>query len=132
MSQLVTISKSDDQFWPMLTGRFSKTHFAQPVKNLYVNSDDETVTFKIIKKNKLSLLAALTQWYSLARNIYLVFPILGGISYLMFAYGVGSVDLIISSFLGLLFSFRFVLVTAAIVGAEEEAVPKVVVVVVFV
>ena len=48
MNQFVTISKNDKQFWPMLTGRFSKTHFAQPVKNLYVNSDDETVTLSLI------------------------------------------------------------------------------------
>lgn len=101
MSQLITISRDDKQFWPMLTGRFSKTHFAQPVKNLYVNSADETVTFKIIEKNSLSLTGALAQWYSLARNIYLIFPILGGISYLTATYGVGELDLIISSVLGL-------------------------------
>ena len=46
-------------------------------------------------------MGALTQWYSLARNIYLVFPIIGGISYLTFVYGVGSLDLIVSSFLAL-------------------------------
>src|SRR5690606_5023667 len=67
----------------------------------YVNSADETVTFKIIEKNSLSLVGALAQWYSLARNIYLIFPILGGISYLTAAYGVGELDLILSSVLGL-------------------------------
>lgn len=87
----------------MLTGRFSKTQFAQPVRNLSVNSIDETVTFKIVEKHTLSLMQALFQWYSLSRNIYLVFPILGGLSYLMATYGVPNSFLFLSSLLCLQF-----------------------------
>jgi len=87
----------------MLTGKFSKTQFAQPVRNLSVNSFEETVTFKIIEKNSLSLAGALSQWYSLSRNIYLVFPIVGGLSYLAATYGVPDLALFLSSTLCLQF-----------------------------
>lgn len=103
MSQFVTVSKSDKQFWPMLTGRFSRTHFAQPIRNLYVNSVDETITFKLIEKGSLSLFGALASWYSLARNIYLIFPIVGGLSYLIATYGLPELSLVLSSFLSLQF-----------------------------
>ena len=103
MSQFVTINKSDDQFWDTMTGRFSKTQFAQPVRNLNVNSIDETVTFKIIDKHSLSLVGALIRWYSFTRNIYLLFPILGGLSYMMMIHGPASLSLVVSSFFSLQF-----------------------------
>ncbi len=87
----------------MLTGRFSKTEFAQPVQNLHVNSDSEMVTFKIVSKESLTLLQALSHWYSLARNIYLIFPLIGGLSYLIYAHGMPSEALVLSSFVGLQF-----------------------------
>jgi 1,4-dihydroxy-2-naphthoate octaprenyltransferase len=97
LSQFITVSKSDESFWPLLTGRFSKTEFAQPVRNLSVNSAEETVTFKIIERKSLSLTGALIQWYSLSRNIYLTFPILGGLSFLASQYGVPDMSLFVSS-----------------------------------
>ncbi len=103
MSQFVTVSKNDENFWPLLTGRFSKTQFAQPVRNLSVNSFEETVTFKIIEKQSLSLMQALFQWYSLSRNIYLIFPIIGGLSYLLGAYGAPDAMLLVSSLVCLQF-----------------------------
>jgi 1,4-dihydroxy-2-naphthoate octaprenyltransferase len=99
----VTLSKTDKDFWPLLTGRFSKTKFAQPVRNLAVNSVDETVTFKIIEKKSLSLVQALVHWYSLSRNIYLVFPIVGGLSFLVGSYGLPDSLLLVSSLLCLQF-----------------------------
>jgi 4-hydroxybenzoate polyprenyltransferase len=103
LSQFVTIAKTDKQFWPMLTGRFSKTHFAQPVRNLYINSANETVTFKLIEKKSFTTFQALVHWYSLTRNIYLIFPIVGGLSYLIAAHGIPSYELIVSSILSLQF-----------------------------
>lgn len=103
MSQFLTLSKNDEQFWSTLTGQFSKTHFAQPIRNLYVNSKDETITFKIIEKPSLSLFGALVQWYSLARNIYLVFPIVGGVSFLTAQYGMAPLDLLFTSIFALQF-----------------------------
>ncbi len=103
MIRFVTVSKEDQQFWPLLTGRFSKTEFAQPVQNLQVNSDNELVTFKIISKESLTLWQALSHWYSLARNIYLTFPLVGGLSYLIYAHGMPSLALVLSSFFGLQF-----------------------------
>lgn len=46
---------------------------------------------------------ALFQWYSLSRNIYLVFPIVGGLSYLMGTYGAPNFLLLASSILCLQF-----------------------------
>lgn len=46
---------------------------------------------------------ALVQWYSLSRNIYLIFPIVGGLSYLMGTYGAPDLPLLISSILCLQF-----------------------------
>ncbi len=103
MSDFVTISKSDEQFWPLLSGEFSKTHFAQPVQNLYVNSVDEMVTFKIIERKPFSLLQALSSWYSLARNIYLIFPVVTGLSFLFFKYSMVDGLLVLSSVIGLQF-----------------------------
>lgn len=103
MTEFITISKSDDQFWPLLDGKFSKTHFAQPVRNLYVNSVDEMITFKIIEKDSLSLLGALRQWYSLARNIYLLFPIVGGVAFICSVHGMPSFPILFSSILSLQF-----------------------------
>lgn len=103
MSQFITVKKSDQQFFEMMTGRFSKTQFAQPIRNLNVNSPDETVTFKIIDKHSLSLLGALVRWYSFARNIYLIFPILGGLAYMVALHGPASPGLVISSFFALQF-----------------------------
>ena len=97
MNPLVTVSKTDQDFGPLLDGSFSRTHYAQPIKNLYVSSSDETVTFKIIEKAKPTLWQALCQWYSLARNIYLVFPILGGVSLLTYQYGIASWGIILFS-----------------------------------
>ncbi len=105
MSQFITVSKKDESFWPLLTGRFSSTQFAQPVRNLSVNSSEETVTFKIIEKKSLSLFGALAQWYSLSRNIYLIFPIVGGLSYLGATYGFPESALFFSS----VFSLQFFL-----------------------
>ncbi len=101
MSEFVTLSRKNKQFWPTLTGRFSKTHFAQPVRSLNINCSDETVTFKIIKKKSLSLFGALRQWYSLPRNIYLAFPVFGGLSFLFYRYGWASHKLVLFSFLSL-------------------------------
>lgn len=103
MTEFITISKSDEQFWPMLSGQFSKTHFAQPVRNLYVNSVDEMITFKIIEKDSLSLVGALAQWYSLARNIYLLFPIIGGVAFICSLHGMPNFSILISSVLSLQF-----------------------------
>ena len=97
MSQFVTVNRNDSQFWPMLTGKFSKTHFAQPIRTLYVKSKNEQVTFKIIERSQSSLLTALVQWYSLARNIYLVFPIMGGLALLFARYGALQWDLVAAS-----------------------------------
>ena len=101
MSSFVTVSRKDNEFWSLLTGRFSKTHFAKPVKNLYVNSSEETVTFKIVEREQLSLWKSLYQWYSLARNIYLLFPILGGVSFLSYQYGKVPLDILCFSGLSL-------------------------------
>ena len=101
MSEFVTLSRKNKEFWPILTGRFSKTHFAQPVRSLNVNCSDETVTFKIIKKKSSSLFEALRQWYSLSRNIYLAFPVLGGLSFLFYQYEYASLGLVLLSFLSL-------------------------------
>ncbi len=87
----------------MLTGRFSATEFAQPVRSLAVNSAEETVTFKIIEKQSLSLMGALSHWYSLARNIYLVFPIIGGLAFLTATYGAPPLDLLLACLLALQF-----------------------------
>ncbi len=103
MNSFVTVSKDDKQFWPLLTGRFSKTHFAQPVSSLYVNSKKETITFKIVEKSSRSLFGALAQWYSVARNIYLIFPIIGGLAFLASNFGWPSWDLVLTSFLSLQF-----------------------------
>ena len=88
---------------PMLTGQFSKTQLAQPVRNLSVNSSDEMVTFKIVNNQSPSLFKALWQWYSLSKNIYLIFPILGGLSYFLSQHEQINVGLIVSSFLALQF-----------------------------
>lgn len=97
MSQFVTLSRNDKNFRSFLTGQFSKDQFAQPVRNLSVNTSDEKVTFKLIDKKALSLLGALGQWYSLPRNIYLVFPLVGGISYLVATAGWPDWGLFVSS-----------------------------------
>lgn len=103
MNQFVTVERTDKQFWPLLTGTFSKTHFAQPVRNIQVNSANETVTFKLIEKPSASLGQALVHWYSAARNMYLVFPILGGLSFLSFLHGPSSLFLILISLVCLQF-----------------------------
>ncbi len=103
MTEFITIAKTDEQFWPLLTGRFSKTQFAQPVQNLYVNSPHETVTFKIIDKKSFTLFEALSAWYSLARNIFLVFPVVTGFAFFIFQMGSLDLFLVLSSFLGLQF-----------------------------
>ncbi len=101
LSEFVTLSRKNKQFWPVLTGRFSKTHFAQPVRSLNVNCSDETVTFKIIERKSSSLFGALRQWYSLPRNIYLTFPLIVGLSFLFYRYGEVSYGLVLFSFLSL-------------------------------
>ena len=103
MNQFVTLSKDDSRFWPMLTGRFSKTHFAQPIKTLYVQSQDEQVTFKIVEKSQGSLLSSLGHWYSLARNIYLFFPIFGGLALFFSQHGFLRWDLAAGAFVSLQF-----------------------------
>jgi 1,4-dihydroxy-2-naphthoate octaprenyltransferase len=103
LNPFITVSKTDKQFWPLLTGRFSTTHFAQPIRSLYVSSSNETITFKIVEKASPSLWGALVQWYSVARNIYLIFPIIAGLSFLAATYGLPAMDLVLASFLSLQF-----------------------------
>ena len=105
LSEFITLSRKNKQFRLFLTGRFSKTHFAQPIRNLNVNCSDEVVTFKIIERKSPSLLGALKQWFSLSRNIYLTFPVIVGLSFLFYRYGGGAYELILFSFLSLEFFF---------------------------
>ena len=105
MTEFITLSRKNKRFWLVLTGRFSKTHFAQPIRNLNVNSSNETVTFKIVERNSTSLPGALKQWYSLPRNIYLTFPVIVGLSFLFYRYGGASYELIFFSVISLEFFF---------------------------
>ena len=103
MSRFITLSKNDPDFHSFLSGQFSSSEFAIPIRNLNVNSASESVTFKIIAMNESSLVKAFFHWYSLAKNIYLIFPILGGLSFLTFYHGDADPILVLLSAIALHF-----------------------------
>gem|GEM_PF-2174376 len=101
MAEFVTVSRKDQQFLPLLLGTFSKEKFAKPVKTLYVKSPQEQVTFKIQEKTQTSLVKALASWYSLSRNIYLIFPFVGGLALMISLNGPANWDLVLIAALSL-------------------------------
>lgn len=63
MSELITISKTDEKFEKYLLGTFSKSHRALPVQSLNISTEAESVTFKVVPLSDIKQ-PTRTQWWS--------------------------------------------------------------------
>lgn len=78
MSEIVTLNKNSPEFEKYLLGTFSKKMRALPVQSLNVNTDQETVTFKIVSLSEIDRPLALLVWLKTIkpRNfLYILFPL---------------------------------------------------------
>lgn len=78
MLQLKTLSKNDPEFRAYLTGSFSRTLRALPVKSLNVSTSSESVTFQLVPVTEIvkpSFLRLWAQVFRLHNLIYVLFPL---------------------------------------------------------
>lgn len=78
MSEFRTLSKSSPEFAPYLLGTFSKEKRALPVQTLNVNSQSETVTFKIVPVSEIErppLFSFLFQIFKVRHFLLVLTPI---------------------------------------------------------
>lgn len=77
MTQLKTLSRQDPEFQKYLDGRFSKTERAIPLETLNVNSESESVTFRIVPLQEIARPGFFAMWSEVFKFRYfllLAFP----------------------------------------------------------
>ncbi|MCX7977589.1 MAG: UbiA family prenyltransferase [Bdellovibrionaceae bacterium] len=65
--KLITLHRNHPDFSPHLLGTFSETHRAIPVETLNINSQSETVTFRIVPVTEIEEPGALKLWSTALR-----------------------------------------------------------------
>ena len=79
MSQLITLSKDSADFKRYLNGTFSKDLRALPIESLNVNTNTETVTFKIVPKGEIHrphFFDLIIRVLRPTRFVFILFPLL--------------------------------------------------------
>lgn len=77
MNKLVTLTRKDQDFEKYLSGDFSTTQIAIPLKSLNVNSQFETVTFQILEKSSIQkpdLVQFILETYRFRKFLFVLFP----------------------------------------------------------
>lgn len=67
MSSYKTLRRGDSQFLAYLLGSFSQSERALPVESLNLNSDQESITFKIVPLASIEKVHPLQMWYEILK-----------------------------------------------------------------
>ncbi len=108
MSEIVTLSKSSPDFEKYLRGTFSKTHRALPIKSLNVNTQLETVSFRLVPKAQIhrpSLSLIFLKTVRVRRFLFVLFPLFYVLFESLRHQGLRDPLILFSSTCGLLFLY---------------------------